>query len=154
MTEAVFAKNSTDLNNCLALMHRLMEYRPQGIYRRLNTIGANYSMLHIDVLALLYHFAKVCSGQVLEIGAYVGGATIAVAFGVQDSINPKTIISIEQGGKLDHPTLSSDDILKDLRKNLAKHGVLQMVTLIGGDRSTQLPSRRFGRRRAHNKLDS
>ena len=132
MTETAFAKSNTDLNNCLALMHTLMEYRPQGIYRRLHTIGANYSMLHIDALALLYHFAKVCSGHVLEIGSYVGGATIAVALGVQDSMNPKTIISIEQGGKLDHPTLASGNILKDLRKNLAKHGVLQMVTLIGG----------------------
>jgi Methyltransferase domain len=47
-------------------------------------------------------------------------------------MNPKTIISIEQGGKLDHPTLASGNILKDLRKNLAKHGVLQIVTLIGG----------------------
>jgi predicted O-methyltransferase YrrM len=131
MTETTFAKSNTDLNNCLALMHTLMDYRPQQIYRRLHTIGANYSMLHTDVLALLYHFAKICSGHVLEIGAFVGGATIAVAFGVQDSMNPKTIVSVEHGGKLEHPTLGSSNILKDLRKNLAKHGVLNMVTVIG-----------------------
>jgi hypothetical protein len=51
MTENTFAKGNTDLNNCLALMHTLMDYRPQQIYRRLHTIGANYSMLHTDVPA-------------------------------------------------------------------------------------------------------
>lgn len=132
MTETAFAKGNTELNSCLALMHTLMEYRPQRIYQRLYTISANHSMLHVDALALIYHFAKVCSGHVLEIGAFVGGATIAVAFGVQDSMSSKTIISIEQGGKLDHPTLGSGNILKDLRKNLAKHQVSQMVTLIEG----------------------
>jgi predicted O-methyltransferase YrrM len=132
MTEIAFAKSNPDLNHCLSLMHTLMEYRPQGIYRRLHSIGANHSMLHLDVLTLLYHFAKICSGHVLEIGAYVGGATIAMALGVQDSMSPKKIISIEEGGKLDHPTLGSGNILKDLRKNLAKHGLLQMVTLMEG----------------------
>jgi predicted O-methyltransferase YrrM len=130
MTEIAFAKSNPDLNHSLSLMHTLMKYRPQAIYRRLQTIGENYSMLHLDVLTLLYHFAKICSGQVLEIGAFIGGATIAVALGVRDSMNPKTIISIEHGGKLDHPTLGSSNILKDLRKNLAKHGVLEMVTVI------------------------
>ncbi|MEY2519008.1 MAG: hypothetical protein QOF24_767 [Verrucomicrobiota bacterium] len=104
MTEIAFAKSNPDLNHALSLMHTLMEYRPQPIYRRLHTIGANYSMLHLDVLALIYHLAKICSGHVLEIGAYVGGATIAVALGVQDSTSPKKIISIEEGGKIDHPT--------------------------------------------------
>lgn len=132
MTGPDFAKSNPDLNNCLALMHTLMEYRPQPIFRRLHTIGANYSMLHLDVLALLYHFGKICSGHVLEIGAYVGGATIAVALGVQDSRNPKKIISIEPGGKLDHPTLGSSNICKDFRKNLTKHGLSQMVSLVEG----------------------
>ena len=132
MTETAFAKGNPDLNNSLALMHTLMKYRPEGIYRRLHTLGANHSMLHVDALALIYHFARVSRGHVLEIGAFVGGATVAVAFGVQDSMTPKTIISIEQGGKLDHPTLGSGNILKDLRKNLAKHQVSQMVTLIEG----------------------
>jgi hypothetical protein len=41
-------------------------------------------MLHLDVLILIYHFAKVCSGAILEIGAFVGGATIARALGVRE----------------------------------------------------------------------
>jgi len=41
-------------------------------------------MLHLDVLILIYHFAKL-RGHILEIGAFVGGATIAAAFGVRDS---------------------------------------------------------------------
>jgi predicted O-methyltransferase YrrM len=132
MTEPIFAKSNPDLNDSMALMHTLMEYRSQEIYGRLRNIGASYSMLHIDVLALLHHFAKVCSGHVLEIGPYIGGSTIAVALGVQDSMMPKKIICVEEGGKLDHPTLSSANIWKDFRKNLAKHGLLQMVALIEG----------------------
>ena len=132
MTEAAFARNNPDLSNSMALMHTLMEYRSREIYGRLRNIGANCSMLHIDVLALLYHFARICSGHVLEIGPYIGGSTIAAALGVQDSRTPKTIVSIEEGGKLEHPTLASTNILKDFRKNLAKHGLLDMVTLVEG----------------------
>jgi predicted O-methyltransferase YrrM len=116
MTEGAFARNNPDLSNSMALMHTLMEYRSREIYGRLRNIGASYSMLHIDALALLYHFAKVCFGHVLEIGPYIGGSTIAVALGVQDSRTPKTIVCIE-GGKLEHPTLASTNILKDFRKN-------------------------------------
>ena len=132
MTETTLARSNPELHDALALMHTLMEYRAQPIYRRLHSIGANYSMLHVDVLALIYHFAKICSGHVLESGAYVGGATIAVALGVQDSMSSKKIISIEEGGKIDHPTLGSANILKDLRKNRAKHGLSQMVALVEG----------------------
>jgi len=39
------------------------------------------------VLLLIYHFAKVAQGNVLEIGPYIGGSTIAAAFGVRDSRN-------------------------------------------------------------------
>jgi hypothetical protein len=46
-------------------------------------------MLHLNVLILIYHFAKTCFGQILEIGAFVGGATIAAAFGVRDSDRQK-----------------------------------------------------------------
>jgi predicted O-methyltransferase YrrM len=132
MTEPAFARSNPELSDAMALMHTLMEYRSREIYGRLRNIGTSYSMLHIDVLALLYHFAKVCSGHVLEIGPYIGGSTIAVALGVQDSGIAKTIVSIEEGGKLEHPTLASRNILKDLRKNLARHGLLEMVTLVEG----------------------
>src|SRR5213080_683146 len=71
--------------DCLNLMRTLMDYRQQPIHSTLLKIRDKYSMLHLDVLILIYHFAKICSGSVLEIGAFVGGATIAAASGVRDS---------------------------------------------------------------------
>ena len=45
-------------------------------------------MLHLDVLLLIYHFAKFDSGNILEIGPYIGGFTIAAAFGARESGTP------------------------------------------------------------------
>jgi len=42
------------------------------------------------------------------------------------------IASIEAGGKLKHFRLSSSHIIKDLKKNLARFGVAEDVTLING----------------------
>ena len=81
-------------------MHTVMAYRHQPIHSDLMKIRDKYSMLHLDVLILIYHFAKLCSGAILEIGAFVGGATIAAAFGVRDSGQEKKLISIEPGGAL------------------------------------------------------
>lgn len=87
-------------------------------------------MLGIDALVLIYHCARVSAGSILEIGAYVGGATIATAMGVRDSGAEKKIISIERGAKVDHPRLSTKDSFKDLQKNLKRFGFLDRVTLI------------------------
>ena len=87
-------------------------------------------MLHIEVLILIYHFARFSAGNILEIGPYVGGSTIAAAFGARDSGTRKTIVSIEAGGRLKHFRLSSRNIIKDLRKNLARFGVAGEVSLI------------------------
>ena len=46
-------------------------------------------MLGIDAIVMLYHCAKVSVGDVLEVGAYIGGATIAMAMGVRDSATEK-----------------------------------------------------------------
>jgi predicted O-methyltransferase YrrM len=89
-------------------------------------------MLHTDVLLLIYHFARLGAGNILEIGPYVGGSTIAAAFGARDSGKRKKIISIEAGGRLKHFRLSSRNIIKDLKKNLARFGVADDVTLING----------------------
>jgi len=69
-------------------------------------------------------------GGILEIGSCVGGSTIATAIGAQDSGKPKRIISIEVGGRLDNHPLATRNIFKRLRKNLARFGVLEAVTLI------------------------
>ena len=89
-------------------------------------------MLHLDVLILIYHFARICSGQILEIGACLGGATIAAARGIRESGKRKTLITVEQGGILEHEHLGTGNILRDLKRNLARARVADLVTLIAG----------------------
>jgi L-amino acid N-acyltransferase YncA/predicted O-methyltransferase YrrM len=120
------------LNDCLNLMRTLMQYRQEPIHSTLLKIRDKYSMLHLDVLILIYHFAKICSGSILEIGAFVGGATIAAAFGVRDSGQQKTLIAIEPGGSVKHKRLGTRNILRDLKRNLTREGVSEMVRLING----------------------
>ena len=119
-------------SECLDLMHTLMAYRHEPIHSELMKIRAKYSMLHLDVLILIYHFAKMCSGAVLEIGAFIGGATIAAAFGIRDSGRRKKLIAIEPGGSVKHKRLGTRNILRNLERNLAREGVADLVTLIKG----------------------
>jgi predicted O-methyltransferase YrrM len=119
-------------NDCLDLMHRVMAYRHEPIHSELMKIRDKYSMLHVDVLILIYHFAKNCSGAILEIGAFVGGATIAAALGVRDSGQEKKLIAVEPGGSVKHKRLGTRNILRDLQRNLARERVADMVTLIKG----------------------
>jgi len=119
-------------NDCLSLMHTLMEYRHEPIHSELLKIRDKYSMLHLDALILIYHFAKICSGHILEVGAFVGGATIAAAFGVRDSRQQKRLVAIEPGGGVKHKRLSTRNILRDLERNLAKQRISEMVTIVKG----------------------
>jgi len=119
-------------DECLDLMHTLMAYRHEPIHAELIKIRDRYSMLHLDVLILIYHFAKICSGAVLEIGAFVGGATIAAAFGIRDSGQKKKLIAIEPGGSVKHKRLGTRNILRDLERNLARERAADLVTLIKG----------------------
>jgi L-amino acid N-acyltransferase YncA len=119
-------------SDCLDLMHTLMAYRHTPIHSALLKIREKHSMLHLDVLILIYHFAKICSGAILEIGAFVGGATIAAAFGVRDSGRKKKLLTIEPGGSVKHKRLGTRNILRDLQRNLARERVANLVTLIKG----------------------
>jgi phosphinothricin acetyltransferase len=119
-------------NDCMKLMHTLMQYRHEPIHAQLLKIRDKYSMLHLDVLILIYHFAKICAGHIVEIGAFVGGATIAAAFGVRDSGRKKNLIAIEPGGSVKHKRLGTRNILRDLERNLAREDVANSVTLIKG----------------------
>jgi predicted O-methyltransferase YrrM len=129
--------NSSHLNQVLELLRTLMEYRSADVRHRLEKVGREASMLHMDVLLLIYHFARFGAGNVLEIGPYIGGSTIAAAFGARESGTQKKIITIEAGGSLKHFRLSSRNIIKDLKKNLARFGVAQDVTLIIGRSSEE-----------------
>ena len=94
--------------------------------------AAECSMLSIDTIVMLYHCAKVSAGNILEVGSYVGGATIAMAMGVRDSGEEKKIVSIERGCRVEHPRIGTKDSFKDLTKNLKRFGFLERVTLING----------------------
>jgi L-amino acid N-acyltransferase YncA len=120
------------LSESLNLMYLLMQYRHEAIHSKLLKVRDKYSMLHLDVLILIYHFAKICSGNILEIGAFVGGATIAAALGVRDSGTLKKLIAIEPGGSVKHKRLGTRNIFRDLERNLAKQRVSELVTTIKG----------------------
>ena len=125
------AAHERQLANCFELMETLVQRRQEPIRNELEPIR-KLSMLHLDVLLLIYHFARNCPGQILEIGAFLGGATMAAALGVRDSGTRKRLVSIEPGGSLKHPQLPSRDIYRDLQRNLHKHQLADMVTLING----------------------
>jgi phosphinothricin acetyltransferase len=128
----VRSQTGDQLNDSLGLMYLLMQYRQEAIHSKLLKIRDKYSMLHLDVLILVYHFAKHCSGSILEIGAFVGGATIAAAFGMRDSGTRKNFITIEPGGSVKHKRLGTRNILRDLERNLVREHVSELVTLIKG----------------------
>jgi predicted O-methyltransferase YrrM len=125
------------LNQVLELLRTLMEYRSAEVRQRLEKVGRETSMLHMDVLLLIYHFARFGAGNVLEIGPYIGGSTIAAAFGAREAGTQKKTITIEAGGSLKHFRLSSRNIIKDLKKNLARFGVAEDVILINGRSSDE-----------------
>src|SRR5262249_38109288 len=131
-TSVVKSRASDQLRDSLSLMYLLMQYRHEPIHSKLLKIRDKYSMLHLDVLILIYHFAKICFGNVLEIGAFVGGATIAAAFGIRDSGARKKLIAIEPGGSVKHKRLGTRNIFRDLERNLIKQDVSDMVNLIKG----------------------
>lgn len=120
------------IDDCLELMQRLIEYRYQKALHHRLMKAADHSMLDIDVLVLIYHFARVAQGDILEIGSFLGASTIAAGLGARDSGSRKKIISIELGGQLKDHRLASRDIFKDLKRNLSRAGLLDEVTLING----------------------
>ncbi|PPC88843.1 MAG: hypothetical protein CTY34_13225 [Methylobacter sp.] len=91
-------------------------------------------MLHTDILVLLYHFAKHSKGAVLEIGSYLGGATVAMGYGIIDSAQSTPFVTIEPGGSYPHhPWLPTYDILTDLKSNLKKWQIDAYVSLESGN---------------------
>jgi predicted O-methyltransferase YrrM len=123
---------ASQLEASLDLMRALMQYRQEPIHWQMIKLRDKYSMLHLDVLLLIYHFAKICDGAILEVGAFVGASTIAAAWGVRDSGQGKRLIGIEPGGGVKHERLGTKDIWRDLERNLKKQGVDDQVILIKG----------------------
>ena len=99
----------------------------------LQKVEVKQSMLHPAVLTAIEHFAAGATGPIVEVGAYVGGATIAMARGVRDAGRTTPILTIEPGGThLAHPELPSADIYADLEHNLTVRGLDTFVQLHRG----------------------
>src|SRR5438874_3391419 len=113
-------------------MQRLIQYRYDKPLHHQLMKAADYSMLDIDVLVLIYHMAKVCVGGILEIGSFLGASTVAAGLGARAAGQEKKFLSIEPGGRLKDHRLASKDIFKDLTKHVARAGLLDRVTLING----------------------
>ncbi|HEY2614511.1 MAG TPA: class I SAM-dependent methyltransferase [Chthoniobacterales bacterium] len=124
------AKRHSEIDDCLEIMHKLIEYRHNKMLHHQLMKAADYSMLSVDVLVLLYHFAKICEENILEIGAFLGASTVAAGMGARDSGKRKKFISIELGGEMKDHHLATKNIFRDLEKNVARAGLLDAVTLI------------------------
>ena len=107
-------------------------YRSDPLHAFFSELNKRFSMLHPDVLALLYHFGACATGPLLELGPYVGGSTISMARGVADSGGSTRITSVEMGGRSDHLTYGTTDIVQSLRANLKAYGVHRRVNLVVG----------------------
>jgi predicted O-methyltransferase YrrM len=131
-TAAAIAGSVETYRESLFLMETLMHYRNQPIYKQLHAFAAHEAMLHADVLQLAYHFARVSRGAILEVGAFRGGATVVMAWGLRDASQARKFITIEPGGPLRKHALGTRDIVRRLRRNLSRQNVAELVTVLEG----------------------
>ncbi len=108
-------------------------YRSLPAYAEFVEINQKISMLHPDLLAILYHLAGNTMGGILEIGPYIGGSTVAMSKGITNFSGSGSIVSIEKGGCHDHAQYGSKDIVADLRRNLTEWGADKNTRVIVGD---------------------
>lgn len=87
------------------------------------------SMLCPDTISKLTEFADMSRGGIVELGAYIGGSTVALARGNKGR-HPHAVI--ECGGAHDHPTLPSSNILADWKRNVEAFGFSDAVRLCKG----------------------
>src|SRR3954462_10653119 len=105
---------------CFELMQRLIACRYNKPLHHQIMKAADYSMLAEDVLVLICHLAKICEGNILEIGSFLGASAVAAGLGVRASGREKKFISIEPGGALKDHKLATRNIFKDLGKHVAR----------------------------------
>lgn len=90
-----------------------------------------FSMLHEETLLLMHYFGLRVRGAVLELGAYLGAGTVATALALKET-GQGPQITVELGGAYDHSELPSSDIIKDLKANIARFGVEEVVHVVQG----------------------
>lgn len=105
-------------------MTAAFESGDQTFFNKLNTIAMIVSVGLGGVAAA----ARISRGAILEIGPYVGASTIALSLGLRGQNRP--FFTVEAGGASPHPSRGSDDILRDLKANIAQAGAGGMVTVI------------------------
>ena len=95
------------------------------------------SMLHPEALDVIMFFASKVVGGILEIGTYIGAASIALGYAKKHlNKNISQFTSIEVGGKhLNHPHIPSKDILQDFEKNTKNYEVRDSIDLVIGNSS-------------------
>jgi predicted O-methyltransferase YrrM len=104
------------------IVQRAMDSRP-------TEAPCQSSMLAANVLEMLTGLAAITRGAILEVGAFTGGSIIAVCAGI--GLNDRRlVITIEAGGRSDHPTMPTDDILRDLNANLAAARLSERVIVL------------------------
>jgi len=118
--------------NAQGLMKALMIHRPRPIYAQLKSLGEKYSMLHPDLLTVLYYLAKHAEGNILEIGPFLGGSTMATAIGLRERSRGETFVTVEKGNEKVPSRLVTDDIVRDLKQNLLDNGLAPLVQVVVG----------------------
>jgi predicted O-methyltransferase YrrM len=108
------------------------QYRATELASFFYELNCSVSMLHADVLALLYHFGRYGTAPLLELGPFTGGATIAMAKGVAAAASGHKVVSVEVGGASDHVTYATPDIVASFRANLAQRELTTHTQLVVG----------------------
>jgi predicted O-methyltransferase YrrM len=110
----------------LYLWHRKEHPKYQNV-----RLARKISMLHEEVLMLLRLFVIASRGVILELGSYIGGATIVLGATARE-FKKGPVISIEPGGAHNHPDIPSANIFSDLMRNVEQAGISEHVTLLNG----------------------
>lgn len=108
------------------------EYRASALYPSFVHLNRSVSMLHADVLALLYHMGRYAGLPILELGAFTGGGTMAIARGLADGGRGLEVVSVERGGPYEHERFATADIVASFRRNLAERDLAAHVRLVVG----------------------
>jgi hypothetical protein len=96
------------------------------------TAYKSVSMLAVESLTLMHAFALETRGAILEIGAYQGGGTLALAKAVQ-SRRALPVISVDRGGSKDSQWHKTPDIESAWYANLTTNGLADYAQLIVGN---------------------
>lgn len=90
------------------------------------------SMLAVETLLLMYGFALEARGSIVEIGAYAGGGTLALALAAQHS-GSAPVIAVDRGGSYLGDEHRIADIEAAWQANLASHDLSAHARLIVGN---------------------